>query len=102
VRVVVDPLRWYFEFHARYDGFYGAFIHDPLVVAVALDPSLAGTMPVAVDVDTAGGPADGQTIADLRGLWGRTPNVDLATSVEVAAFRRRLVDRLGALAATRG
>ena len=31
LRFVVDALRFYFEFHARYDGFYGAFIHDPLV-----------------------------------------------------------------------
>ena len=72
VRFVADALRFYFEFHARYDGFYGAFIHDPLVVAAALDPSLVRTEPVAVDVDTSGGAGDGQTIADVRGLWGRT------------------------------
>ena len=38
VRYVADALRFYMEFHARYDGFYGAFIHDPLAVAAALDP----------------------------------------------------------------
>ena len=37
VRYVADALRFYFEFHAQYDGFYGAFIHDPLAVAAALD-----------------------------------------------------------------
>ena len=37
VRYVADALRFYMEFHARYDGFYGAFIHDPLAVAAALD-----------------------------------------------------------------
>ena len=42
IAFVADALRYYFEFHARYDGFYGAFIHDPLVTAVALDPDLAG------------------------------------------------------------
>ena len=30
---VADALRFYMEFHSRYDGFYGAFIHDPLAVA---------------------------------------------------------------------
>ena len=30
VRYVADALRFYMEFHAAYDGFYGAFIHDPL------------------------------------------------------------------------
>jgi purine nucleosidase len=98
VRFVADSLRWYFEFHARYDGFYGAFIHDPLVVAAAVDPTLVRTQPVAVDVDTSGGPGDAQTIADVRRLWGRTPNVDLAVEADAATFLARLVDRVGGMA----
>jgi len=101
VRFVEDSLRWYFEFHARYDGFYGAFIHDPLVAAVALDPGLVRSEAAAVDVDTAGGLADGQTIADWRKLWGRTPNADVAVEADAAEFLRRLVERVGALAASR-
>ena len=101
VRFVADSLRWYFEFHARYDGFHGAFIHDPLVTAVALDPGLARSEAVAVDVDTAGGRADGQTIADWRRLWGRTPNADVAVEADGAEFLRRLVARVGDLAASR-
>ena len=101
VRFVADALRWYFEFHARYDGFYGAFIHDPLVAAVALDPGLARSEAVAVDVDTSGGRADGQTIADWRRLWGRTPNADVAVEADAAEFLRRLVERVGDLAASR-
>lgn len=99
VRFVADALRFYFEFHARYDGFYGAFIHDPLVVAAALDPSLVTTDAVAVDVDIAGGLADGQTIADWRRLWARTPNADVAVTADADAFLERLVERVGALAA---
>jgi purine nucleosidase len=98
VRFVADALRFYFEFHARYDGFYGAFIHDPLVVAAALDPSLVRTEPVAVDVDTSGGPGDGQTIADFRRLWGRAPNADLAVEVDAEAFLERLIERVGGMA----
>ena len=71
VRYVADALRFYMEFHLRYDGFYGAYIHDPLALAAALDPSLVTTEAVHVDVDTAGGPADGQTIADWRHLTGK-------------------------------
>ena len=98
IRFVADALRFYFEFHARYDGFYGAFIHDPLVVAVALDPTLVRTEAVAVDVDTSGGLGDGQTIADFRRLWGRTPNVDLAVEADAQAFLERLVERVGGMA----
>ncbi len=99
VRFVADALRWYFEFHARYDGFYGAFIHDPLVVACALDPSLVRSEAVAVDVDTSGGVADGQTVADWRRLQGRTPNADVALEADAGEFLRRLVERVGGLAA---
>ena len=54
VRYVADALRFYMEFHARYDGFYGAFIHDPLAVAAALDRSLVTTEALYVDVETRG------------------------------------------------
>jgi purine nucleosidase len=101
MRYLADALRWYFEFHARYDGFYGAFIHDPLVVACALDEALVRSEPAAVDVDASGGPADGQTIADWRGLRGRTPNADVANEADAREFVTRLVERVGALAAGR-
>jgi purine nucleosidase len=101
IRLLADALRFYFEFHARYDGFYGAFIHDPLVVAAALDPDLVRAEAAAVDVDASGGPGDGQTIADWRHLTGRRPNADVAVEVDADAFRTRLVERIGALAATR-
>lgn len=102
VRFVADALRFYFEFHRANDGFYGAFIHDPLVVAVALDPSLVTTRAVSVEVDAAGGPADGQTIADWRGLRGRPPNADVAVSAAADVFLERLVERVGGLAEGRG
>jgi purine nucleosidase len=101
IRFIADALRFYFEFHARYDGFYGAFVHDPLVVAAALDPRIVRTEAVAVEVDASGGPGDGQTIADWRGTTGRKPNADVAVEVDVEAFRTRLIERIGALALAR-
>ena len=101
IRFLADALRFYFEFHATYDGFYGAFIHDPLVVAAALDPTLVTTEPAAVEVDASGGAADGQTIADWRRTTGRPPNADVAMEVDADEFRRRLVERVGTLAASR-
>ena len=73
IRFVADALRFYMEFHARYDGFYGAFIHDPLAAAAALDESLVRTEALAVDVEIEGMLTAGQTIADFRGLWHRPP-----------------------------
>jgi purine nucleosidase len=101
VRYIADALRYYMEFHARYDGFYGAFIHDPLALAAALDPGLVTAQPVHVDVDTAGGLADGQTIADWRGLTGKPANVDVAVAADAPEFLRRFIDRVGGLAERR-
>jgi purine nucleosidase len=96
-----DALRFYFEFHARYDGFYGAFVHDPFVVAAALDPGLIRTEAASVDVDASHGPGDGQTIADWRRTTGRRPNADVVVEGDADAFLARLVERVAGLAAAR-
>jgi purine nucleosidase len=101
VRYVADALRFYMEFHAHYDGFYGAFIHDPLAVAAALDPSLVSTRSVTVDVELGGTLTTGETVADWRGVWGRPPNVDVAVEADAPEFLRRFVERVGRLAAAR-
>lgn len=99
VRYVADALRFYFEFHAQYDGFYGAFIHDPLAVAATLDRSLVTAEPLYVDVETSRGITDGMTVADRRHLTGKPPNLDVATSADVGTFLERLIERIGGLAA---
>ena len=99
VRYVADALRFYMEFHARYDGFYGAFIHDPLAVAATLDRSLVTTEAVYVDVETAGELTAGMTVADRRRLTGKAPNLDIALTADVATFLDRLIERVGGLAA---
>ncbi len=99
VRYVADALRFYMEFHARYDGFYGAFIHDPLALAATLDRGLVTTEALYVDVETRGEITSGMTVADRRRLTGKAPNLDVAVSVDVATFLDRLVERIGGLAA---
>jgi purine nucleosidase len=101
VRFVADALRFYMEFHSRYDGFYGAFIHDPLAVAAALDPSLVRTEALAVDVELGGTLTTGETVTDWRRIWGKPPNIDVAVEADAQEFLNRFVDRVGGLAATR-
>jgi purine nucleosidase len=101
VRFVADALRFYMEFHAEYDGFYGAFIHDALAAASALDPGLIRTRAVAVDVELGGTLTTGETVTDWRGVWGRPPNVDVAIAADADEFLRRFVERVGRLAAGR-
>jgi purine nucleosidase len=99
VRYVADALRFYMEFHARYDGFYGAFIHDPLAVAAALDRGLVTTEALFVDVETTGELTSGMTVADRRRLTGKAPNLDVAVSADITTFLDRLIERVGGLAA---
>lgn len=101
LRFIEDATRFYFEFHDRYDGFYGAFIHDPFVVAAALDRSLVQTRPVFVDVEAGPGLAHGMTVADWRGLTGTPPNLDVATDGDADTFLHRFIERVGDLAARR-
>jgi purine nucleosidase len=101
LRFIVDALRFYFEFHAKYDGFYGAFIHDPFAVAVAIDRSLVRAEPVFVDVETGRGLAHGMTVADWRGLTRRPPNLDVAVECDADGFIERFIERVGGLAARR-
>jgi len=101
VRFVADALRFYMEFHSRYDGFYGAFIHDPLAVATALDRSLVNTEALAVDIELGGTLTTGETVTDWRRVWGKPPNVDVAVEADAEEFLSRFVDRVGGLAADR-
>jgi purine nucleosidase len=101
VRYVADAMRFYMEFHAEYDGFYGAFIHDPLAVAATLDRGLVTTEALHVAVETRGEVTTGMTVADRRHLTGQPPNLDVAVTANVAEFIERLVDRIGGLAADR-
>ncbi len=98
---VEDALRFYMEFHSRYDGFYGAFIHDALAVAAALDQSLIRTESVHVEVELGGTWTTGETVADWRRSWGRPPNLDIAIDADVATFFDRFVERVAGLARAR-
>ena len=101
VRYVADALRFYYEFHAHYDGFYGAFIHDPLAVASTLDRSLVTSAALHVDVEIRGELTTGMTVADPRRLTGRAPNADVVSDADVPTFLDRLIERIGGLAADR-
>jgi len=96
---VEDALRFYMEFHSQYDGFYGAFIHDALAVASALEPDLIATESLTVQVELGGRWTTGETVTDWRRSWHRPPNLDVAVAADVDAFFERFIDRVGSLAA---
>ena len=73
-------------------------MHDPLAIAVALDPTLVETRPAAVDIETTGRLTTGATIVDWRGQWGRLTNTEVAVAVDADRFRRLFFDAIDRLA----
>lgn len=101
VRYLRDALRFYMEFHSRYDRSYGAFIHDPLALAAAIDPGLLRTEALTVEVELGGTWTTGETVTDWRRAWGRPPNLDVAVEADAEAFMARFIERVAGLAAAR-
>jgi purine nucleosidase len=105
-----DAVTFYMDFYGRErPGVVGAYMHDPLALAIAMDPSLARLVSTRVEVETGGRWTQGMTVADLRGLrhspwqigWEAEDNVRVALDLDEPAFTERLVERLRSLVAAR-
>ena len=97
-RFIEDATRHYFELMEKWHGARFVTMHDPLALAVALDPTLVETRRATVDVETAGRLTTGATIADWRGQWGRLPNAEVAVAVDAERFRRMFFEAMDRLA----
>ncbi len=73
----------------------GCGLHDPLAVAVAIDPSLVSCLSLPMQVDLAG-ETRGRTIGDLSRV---APEVEVAVGVDVDRFLGGFMERLTRLAA---
>jgi inosine-uridine nucleoside N-ribohydrolase len=56
----------YMRYHLDTQGFNGGYLHDPMAVGVAIDPSLVKTRNVHVDVESKGAFTRGMTVTDLQ------------------------------------
>jgi purine nucleosidase/pyrimidine-specific ribonucleoside hydrolase len=84
-RLVVDWLRFYEKLHRNSMGVGGA-LHDPLALAVVIDPTLIRTKPVHVGIDLAGTYTFGATVADFWGERREKPNARIAHEVDADRF----------------
>ncbi|TLP93848.1 nucleoside hydrolase [Nesterenkonia salmonea] len=97
---LAEALRFYFEFHAADGHGYLAQVHDPYVLAAALqwarNPTgkdgipWAETATVAVDVELQGSLTRGETVADWLGRWGAAPNAELIRRIQAEDFLHHL------------
>ena len=84
-KVVVDWLKFYEKLHRNSMGVGGA-LHDPLALAVVIDPTLIRTKPVHIGVNLAGNYAFGATVADFWNERREKPNARIAYEVDADRF----------------
>ena len=112
-RLLADAATFYIDFEtSTRPEIDGCFLHDPLAVAAAIDPSLVSTKPAHVEVELEGRHTRGETVADFQRLW-RHPlnapyglmeaedNVRAALSVDEVTFGDRFEERLRSLVEAR-
>ncbi len=81
-------------FHREHEGTDGMFLHDPLAVGVALDPSLVRQESLAVAVETQGALTAGMAVTDLRRRRRAAPTANVCVEVEADRFLDLFVKRV--------
>ncbi len=99
-RTLRDLVRPYVAFSKRHRGLDGTTLHDPLAVAVAIDPNLVRFEKRPVSVECGDGPARGMTVVDLRADAPPTEpgasGVRVALDLDEKRFLRFFLNRLEA------
>ncbi|ESA34703.1 inosine-uridine nucleoside n-ribohydrolase [Leptolyngbya sp. Heron Island J] len=78
-------------------GMPGAPLHDPCVIAHLLQPELFTFRPTYTTVDTISPENLGRTVIDWWGQTDKTPNVEVAASVNTPGIYELLIESLGTL-----
>jgi len=107
--LVEGATSFYLDFYAAVVGEDGCRLHDPLALAVAIDPSLVRLQTTRVEVEIDGRWAVGETVADLAGVrgspwpvgWEPEANARVAFDLDEEVFMKRFVERVRGLVESR-
>lgn len=92
-RLVQDWLRHYEKLHRNAMGVGGA-MHDPLALALVIDPTLVRTRRAHVGVELGGAFITGATVAEFWGQRGEPDNATIASEVDADRFFALMFDLL--------
>ena len=96
-RALAAALRFYCEFHAAMGEGYLAKVHDPAVLAIALEPQLGRWVPAMVDVACDDPATRGMTVAEVRSeRWDGPPNALVLAEVMAPGGAAGLIERWAA------
>ncbi len=96
-QLIADCTELYANFYKEADDIHGFYLHDPLAVGVAIDPSFVKMSHYHVTVECRGQYTRGFTVADRRKrrrVFGQPPNCHVAESVDEDRFVRFFIDHL--------
>ncbi|HET8895150.1 MAG TPA: nucleoside hydrolase [Gaiellaceae bacterium] len=96
-RVVAELSDFFQLFHEQRYGMNGSPVHDALAVAAVIDPTLVGTLPVHVEIETSSRFCDGRTVVDRWGVTGKPANAHVGIDVDAERFLELLIERIGSL-----
>jgi purine nucleosidase/pyrimidine-specific ribonucleoside hydrolase len=85
-KLAVELLRFFASTYKAIHGFDGPPLHDPTAVARVIDPTIVGTQPVHVDIETHAEFSYGRTVIDLHDVAGLPKNADVGVTLDVARY----------------
>ncbi len=89
---VGELLDFFIKFHKEVVGFDFAPLHDPCAIAYLINPKMFKSKKVNVEIDLAGEHTVGATVADLRGVTNRKPNVELLLDVDIEQYMDLIIE----------
>ncbi len=84
---VRDCTEFYINFYRDNEGLDCCYLHDPLAMAVAIDPTLVTYEALEVEVETRGDHTRGMVVGDQRRRRNRAPAQTIDVALEVDADR---------------
>ncbi|MGW4929405.1 nucleoside hydrolase [Agromyces sp. NPDC004153] len=93
-----ELLEFFCRTNAEVFGMPDGPLHDPVAVAVLVDPHAVTSVHTRLDVELAGTETAGATSVDLDGMLRREPNAWVAMALDVDRFWDLLDDAIGRLA----
>ncbi len=98
----VDLLTFFAGTYRSVFGFSAPPVHDPVAVALVLDPALVTGRRAPVAVELVGEHTRGATVVDLHARTGAPDNAWVALDLDVARFWDLVVDAVARLSGRRG
>lgn len=96
-RFVGDAMEKGFDYAEAMEGHGDFYLHDPVAVAIMIDPGMATMESLHVDIEAAGTVARGLTVADRRVLqteYKSPPNAQVAMGINPERAIKLFQDRL--------